>query len=127
MRFYKAKETASVDESVVFTAAQWAGNANYEKAGAAESKKIAGDLYAANDMLDTETEFTAVVNGSEVQPYSTAKSSATGSTSYYMGGKGLGSGKADYIQLALSSSGYGKMGLSFRLRASNTGAGAFQM
>ena len=127
MRFYKAKETASVDESVVFTAAQWAGNANYEKAGAAESKKIAGDLYAANDMLDTETKFTAVVNGSEVQPYSTAKSSATGSTSYYMGGKGLGSGKADYIQLALSSYGYGKMGLSFRLRASNTGAGAFQI
>lgn len=127
MQFYAAKETNTVDESVVFTAAQWAGNANYEEAGVSGSKKIAGDLYTTNDMLDTEAEFTAVVNGSEVQPYSTSTSSATGSTSYYMGGKGLGSGNDDYIQLALSASGYGKMGLSFRLRASNTGAGSFQL
>ena len=104
---------------------QWAGNANYEEAGV--QKSIVGDLYKTNDMLDTDAKYTAVVSGKEVLPYTKATSSNTDSTSYYMGGTGLGSGDNDYLQFALSSKGYGAMELSFRLRSSKTGAGSYQI
>lgn len=122
--FYRAKEGVQVDSSVVLDVAQWAGNTNYENAGVSDSKVIPGDLYQTNDLQDQESSFTAVVNGTKVQPYT--KTTGT-STSYYMGGTGLGSGSDDYIQLALSSRGYGEMDLSFRLRTSNTGAGSYQL
>ena len=44
-----------------------------------------------------------------------------------MGGKGIGSGSNDYAQFVMPTTGYANMVLSFRLRASNTGAGSFQM
>lgn len=62
-----------------------------------------------------------------VAPYTEATSTSTGSTSYYMGGKGIGSGSNDYAQFVMPTTGYANMVLAFRLRASNTGAGSFQM
>lgn len=127
--FYRADENTdtgyTVETGTVFTAAQWAGNADYESAGASE--QIRGDLFSANDMKDEDASYSVVVNGAAVQPYTKSTSSSTGSTSCYMGGTGLGSGSDDYIQLALSSAGYADMELSFRLRASNTGPGAFRL
>lgn len=125
MYFYPAKEGVQVETDTVLNVAQWAGNANYEEAGVQTS--IAGDLYKTNDMLDTDANYTAVVSGKEVLPYTKATSSNTDSTSYYMGGTGLGSGDNDYLQFALSSKGYGAMELSFRLRSSKTGAGSYQL
>ncbi|MDO5411257.1 MAG: CehA/McbA family metallohydrolase, partial [Lachnospiraceae bacterium] len=126
MYFYPAEESKDlvVEDSIKLPVAQWAGNANYEEANV--DKVIAGDLYKTNDMLDKDAGFRVVVSGAEVKPYSKATASGTGSVSYYMGGTGLGSGTDDYMQMQFSSHGYGKMGISFRLRASNTGAGSFQ-
>ena len=42
-------------------------------------------------------------------------------------GKGIGSGSNDYAQFVMPTTGYANMVLAFRLRASNTGAGSFQM
>ena len=44
------------------------------------------------DTLDADAIYSAVVNGAAVAPYTEATSTSTGSTSYYMGGKGIGSG-----------------------------------
>ncbi len=116
-----------VDATITANVAQWAGNANYEEAGVTPEGGIAGDIYTTNDMLDQAAIFTTVVGNAAVMPYTSGTSSTTGSTSYYMGGTGLGSGNGDYMQFALSSLGYGDMKMAFRLRASNTGAGAFQL
>lgn len=117
----------TIDTTKVFTIAQFAGNADYENAGVEQTNVIHGDLYTTNDLLDAEAEYTAVVNGQNILPYKKSTSSTTGSTSYYMGGDGLGAGTEDYIQMKLSSAGYGAMAMSFRMRASNTAAGAFQL
>jgi hypothetical protein len=130
IQFYRIKEgtpTVKVDTSVTATVAQWAGNANYDEQGVTAAGGIAGDVYETNDMKETDSVFTAVVSGKTVQPYTSGTSSTTGSTSYYMGGKGIGSGSNDYLQFALSSRGYGNMNLSFRMRASNGGAGSYQL
>lgn len=120
-------DDVSVDTTKVFTVAQIAGNADYESAGVEQTNAIHGDLYTTNDLLDEDTEYSAVVNGQKILPYKKSTSTTTGSTSYYMGGDGLGSGSDDYIQMKLSSAGYGAMKLSFRMRASNTAAGSFQL
>ena len=125
MNFYPAKEGVQVEKDTVLNVAQWAGNANYEEANV--QTEISGDLYKTNDMQDTDAKYTVVVSGKEVSPYTKSTSTATGSTSYYMGGTGLGSGDNDYVQFALSSKGYAAMGLSFRLRASKTGSGSYQI
>lgn len=125
MNFYPAKEGVQVEAETILNVAQWAGNANYEEAGVEGS--IFGDLYQTNDMLNGEATYQAFVSGKEVLPYTKTKSTATDSTSYYMGGSGFGSGSQDYLQFVVSSKGYGKMGLSFRLRSSNTGAGSYQL
>lgn len=125
MNFYPAKEGVQVETDTVLNVAQWAGNANYEEASV--RTEIAGDLYKTNDMQDVDAKYTAVVSRKEVLPYTKSTSSATGSTSYYMGGTGFGSGDNDYVQLSLSSKGYGDMELSFRLRSSKTGAGSYQL
>lgn len=84
---------------------------------------IAGDSLNANDLLDADAIYSAVVNGAAVAPYTEATSTSTGSTSHYMGGKGIGSGSNDYAQFVMPTTGYANMVLSFRFRASNTGAG----
>ncbi len=114
------------DDSISVKVAQWAGNANYEEAQIGTGS-IPGDLFATNDMLDANAQYSTVVKGTKVQPYTKATSSNTGSTSYYMGGEKLGSGSDDYIQLTLSSAGYTNMKLSFRMRATNAAPGSFQL
>ncbi len=114
------------DQSLSVKIAQWAGNANYEEAQIGTGS-IPGDLFATNDMMDADAQYSAVVKGANIQPYMKATSSNTGSTSYYMGGEKLGSGSDDYIQLALSSAGYTNMKLSFRMRGTNAAAGSFQL
>ena len=115
------------DESVTENVAQWSGTADYKTAGVTADTGIAGDSLNANDLLDADAIYSAVVNGAAVAPYTEATSTSTGSTSYYMGGKGIGSGSNDYAQFVMPTTGYANMVLSFRLRASNTGAGSFQM
>lgn len=122
---YQAEAGLEINSDVVLNVAQWAGNADYESAGAKD--QIPGDLYKTNDLKDTEAVYTAVVSGKAVQPYTKSTSSSTGSVSYYMGATGLGSGTDDYAQFRLSSAGYGGMDISFRMRASNTGAGSYQL
>ena len=80
------------DESVTENVAQWSGTADYKTAGVTADTGIAGDSLNANDLLDTDAVYSAVVNGVAVAPYTEATSTSTGSTSYYMGGKGIGSG-----------------------------------
>ncbi|SHI79434.1 CehA/McbA family metallohydrolase [Pseudobutyrivibrio xylanivorans] len=108
------------------TVAQWAGNAHYDEVETTK-EYINGDLYATNDMLDSSAKYTAVVNGSVSQPWTSAKSSNTGSTNYYMGSTGVINKDTDYMQFAFPSLGYGNMSIDFRMRASNTAAGEFQL
>ena len=118
-------KTYLTDKNTTVTVAQWAGNANYEEAGIIT--EIPGDIYETNDLLDTDSIFTAVVSGKTTQAYTKATSTTTGSTSYYMGSTGVGSGTDDYMQFELSSAGIGNMDMSFRLRASNTAIGSLQL
>lgn len=106
--------------------ASWAGNAHYNEYEECATA-VYGDKYATNDMLDKTAKFTAVVGGVETQPWTSAKSTTTGSTSYYMGSTGVANAETDYMQLALSTLGYGNMELALRMRASNTAAGSFQL
>ncbi len=102
------------DSSLVYEIAGWGGIAEYETG----VTSIYGDKYAVNDGKDSAAEFSAVVSGANVTAFT---------STYYMGGKGLGSGSDDYMQLQLSTAGWGDMELSFRLRASNTGSGEWQL
>ena len=123
--FYKVSLPVMADTSVTKTVAQWAGNANYEAEGLAN--EIPGDLFATNDLKDSSAKYTAVVSGIKVDAYTKSTSTQTGSTSYYMGATGVGSGTNDYLQFELSSLGYANMKMAFRLRASNTGAGEYTL
>lgn len=125
LSFYPAvpeAESLPVDPDVEEAIAAWGGGAHLEDS----ARSVKGDLFQVNDMLDDNAVYTAVVSGAAIQPFTTSNS-GTGGTSYYMGGKSLGSGSNDYIQLAMPTTGWGDMTLSFRLRASNTGAGTFQL
>ena len=122
----KKVEKTESDSNTELIVAQWAGNANYDEAGIADKKVINGDLYSTNDMLDENAKYSVVVNGEKVQPYTAAKSSTTGSTSYYMGSTGVIS-NTDYIQMEFPTEGYANMNLSFRMRSSNTAVGAYQL
>ncbi|MBO5617487.1 MAG: CehA/McbA family metallohydrolase, partial [Pseudobutyrivibrio sp.] len=108
------------------TVGQWAGNAHYNEYEECATT-IYGDKYATNDLLDKTAKYTAVVGGVETQPWTSAKSTTTGSTSYYMGSTGVANASTDYMQFELSTLGYGNLGLEFRMRASNTAAGSFQL
>ena len=128
--FYALEEgekTVKLDfDDTRLTVAQWAGNAHYDQVETSK-EYINGDLYETNDMLDTNAKFTSVVDGKVSQPWTSAKSSTTGSTSFYMGATGVASSATDYMQLELPTLGYGNLALDFRMRASNTAAGSFQM
>lgn len=121
----KVEKTES-DKNTELIVAQWAGNANYDEAGIADKKVINGDLYSTNDMLDENAKYSVVVGGEKVKPYTAAKSSTTGSTSYYMGATGVVN-NTDYIQMEFPTLGYADMKLSFRMRSSNTAVGAYQL
>ncbi|SCZ79589.1 CehA/McbA family metallohydrolase [Pseudobutyrivibrio xylanivorans] len=128
--FYALEEgtkTVKYDyDDTLLTVAQWAGNAHYDEVETSK-EYINGDLYATNDMLDSSAKYTAVVNGSVSQPWTSAKSSNTGSTNFYMGSTGVINKDTDYMQFAFPSAGYGNMSVDFRMRASNTACGAFQL
>ena len=121
----KVEKTES-DKNTELIVAQWAGNANYDEVGIADKKVINGDLYSTNDMLDENAKYSVVVGGEKVKPYTAAKSSTTGSTSYYMGATGVVN-NTDYIQMEFPTLGYADMKLSFRMRSSNTAVGAYQL
>ena len=108
------------DPDVVQDIAQWAGQWGTD-IELDDEYSVNGDSYESNDMLDEDAVFTAVVGGENIAVYT----SGTGTT--YMGGSGLGSGSDDYLQFAVCTSGWGDMTLSFRLRASNSASGAFQL
>ena len=120
LRFTPVEKGLDTDSSVVQDIAQWGGMPD-----PANTASIPGDKYLSGDELDTEDIFTAVVGGQTVTPYTVG--GQTDAPLYYMGGKGLGSGSDDYLQLAVNTAGWGDMELSFRLRASNSGAGSFQL
>ncbi len=119
-----SEDDYTVDTSLVEDIAQWGGGGPYTDGTTA----VSGDKYTVNDMLDSNATFTAVVSGEKVKTFTTGTS--TGSTevsNWYMGGTGLGSGTDDYLQFVLSTAGWGDMELSFRMRASNTGSGEWQL
>ncbi|SDI00130.1 Chitobiase/beta-hexosaminidase C-terminal domain-containing protein [Pseudobutyrivibrio sp. 49] len=128
--FYALEEgtkTVKYDyEDARLTVAQWAGNAHYDEVETSK-EYINGDLYQTNDMLDKNAKYTAVVDGKVSQPWTSAKSSNTGSTNFYMGSTGVINKDTDYMQFAFPSAGYGNMAIDFRMRASNTACGAFQL
>ncbi|MCD7830067.1 MAG: hypothetical protein LUG58_06480, partial [Clostridiales bacterium] len=128
-QFYKTGTTEvgveyDTDSSIEESIATWGGGGPYEDG----ATSVNGDLYNVNDMLDSSATFTAVVSGEKVKAFTTGTSSgSTEISNWYMGGTGLGYGSDDYMQFAVSSAGWGDMELSFRLRASNTGSGEWQL
>ena len=118
-----ATEVFDTDHEVTETVAQWGGASQYTE----EQMAISADRFVIGDQKNTESEYTAVASGNKVKPFTKVTSSATGSTSYYMGGTGLGSGTDDYMQFVVSTKGWGDMNLSFRLRSSGTGAGEWKL
>ncbi len=112
------------DSSVVEDIAQWGGGGPYTEG----ATTVNGDQYEVNDMKDPDTTYQAVVSGSAVQAFTTGTSSgSTDISNWYMGGTGLGSGTDDYLLFTLSTAGWGDMTLSFRMRASNSGSGEWQL
>ncbi|MCC8129237.1 MAG: hypothetical protein LIO51_04795, partial [Clostridiales bacterium] len=112
----------TVDTSIEESIATWGGGGAYEDGATA----ISGDLYNVNDQLDGDATFTAVISGTETTAFMTTTPS-TGGTTYYMGTTGLGSGTDDYMQFAVSSAGWANMELSFRMRATGSGSGEWQL
>ena len=115
----------STDTSIVEAIAQWGGGGPYDDTKNATT--INGDRLDSNDQKDNNAIYKILANGKEATPFAQSTSSSTGSTSYYMGGKGIGVTAGDYMQFVVSTKGYGDMSLSFRLRASNTAPGSFQL
>ena len=64
------------DESVTENVAQWSGTADYKTAGVTADTGIAGDSLNANDLLDADAIYSAVVNGAAVAPYTEATSTS---------------------------------------------------
>ena len=124
LKFTPAEKGWEVDSSIVEAIAAWGGGGEYSDD--AHAVVIQGDRYTSGDQLDTNAAYSVVVSGANVKPFSTSNS-GTGGTSYYMGGKGIGSGTDDYAQFAVNTAGWGNMELSFRMRASNTAPGSFQL
>ena len=124
LKFTPAEKGLDVDSSIVEAIASWGGGGAYNDTD--NAAVIKGDRYTSGDQLDANAEYTVVVSGVNVKPYSTSTPN-TGGTSYYMGGKGIGSGSNDYAQFAVNTAGWGNMELSFRMRASNTAPGSFQL
>lgn len=124
LKFTPAEKGLEVDSSIVEAIASWGGGGEYNDTD--NAAVIQGDRYTSGDQLDANAKYTVVVSGANVKPFSTSNS-GTGGTSYYMGGKGIGSGSNDYAQFAVNTAGWGNMELSFRMRASNTAPGSFQL
>lgn len=125
LKFAPAVKGYDTDTSVEEKVAQWGGGGPYDTA--ANSTAISGDKYKAGDMQDNDATFTILANGTAGQPYQTSTSTTTGGTNYYMGGTNIGKAAGDYMQFAVNTAGYGDMKLSFRIRATKTAPGSFQL
>ena len=115
--FYKVKEgtpTIKVDSSYLGTVAQWGGGMNNTE-GQYTATYVYGDRFTAKDYLDTNSKYTAVVDGTEVAAYTDPTKP---SNNHYMGASRFGAN--DYAQFATSSYGYANMDMTFRMRV--TGA-----
>lgn len=109
----------STDKLVEEVIATWGGGAPIE--GNETATTIYGDKYVVNDQLDTGAELTVRAGGTAIAPYYLPGSK------YYMGGQNVGASEGDYVQFAVDTSGWGDMTLSFRLRATSTAAGSYQL
>ena len=109
-----------VDSSVVGTISQWGGMTKAEN-----TTQILGDRYNSGDELDKNSVYTVVAAGKPATPYT--KGGNAEAPLYYMGGAKIGAEKGDYMQMALSSAGWGGMKLSFRLRASKSAAAEYTL
>ena len=118
--FTPARRIYTTEDTVVGNIARWGGMTRREN-----TAFVRGDRYVSGDEADVQSIYTAVVSGKAVTPW--AKGGSSDAPLYYMGGTGIGSGRNDYLQLAVDAGGWGKMTLSFRLRVSNAGPGAFQL
>ena len=118
--FTPARRIYATDGTVVENIAQWGGMTRKEN-----TAFVRGDRYLSGDEADAQALFTAVVSGKTVAPWT--KGGSSDAPLYYMGGTGIGSGRNDYLQLRVNAALWGNMTLSFRLRASNSGPGSFQL
>ncbi len=128
--FYALKEGEKIeklesDPNTELLVAQWSGNADYSEKEDTD-KYIYGDMYKTGDMQDTDSKYQVFVDGNTSMPYTSAKSTSTGSTNYYMGSKGVVK-NTDYIQMEFPTLGYADMNISFRMRSSKTAVGAYQL
>ncbi len=128
--FYALKEGEKIeklesDQNTELLVAQWSGNADYSEKEDTD-KYIYGDMYKTGDMQDTDSKYQVFVDGNTSMPYTSAKSTSTGSTNYYMGSKGVVK-NTDYIQMEFPTLGYADMNISFRMRSSKTAVGAYQL
>lgn len=98
-----------VDSSIETTLAKWVGT------GKIEGTICYGDLYSDNDFLDQSAQI-QLSTGIAPQYSNTVN----GATEYYIGSLGLSMG--EYYQMEFSSDKYASMGLSFKMRSSNSGA-----
>ncbi len=121
--FQNVKTTNAVDPDVEESIATWGGGGPY---GEEQNEKVYGDLYTVGDMKDTSAVFTIVAKGQPGRPYQQTKTN-TGGYNYYMGGESIGAAEGDYMQMALSTAGWGDMTLSFRMRVTAAAPGSFQL
>ncbi len=115
----------TVDPDVEAAVAVWGGSTP-EYDNLADKTVIRGDLYKSSDMRDAKAEFSAVANGQPAQAYQKT-STQTGGYNYYMGAENVGAKTGDYAQLAVNTAGYADMELSFRIRATGSAPGSFQL
>ena len=108
----------TIDDSVVLPVATWAGTGPYET-GITE---IYADLDSANDQKNTQSKVSLSTKG---QPFIANTSGTTGSTSYYMGAKGLQQG--DYYLIETSTAMYGNVEMSFSMKTSATGSKTYNI
>ena len=108
------------DSSVVESIASWGGMTKPEN-----TETVNGDKYASSDELDTTAVYSAVGGGATVNPW--VQGGTAPNYLYYMGGANVGKAEGDYAQFAVSTAGWGDMTLSFRLRATKTAPGSFQL
>ena len=118
--FTPARRIYATEDTVVEDVARWGGMTRKEN-----TAFVRGDKYVSGDEADIQNIYTTVVGDRTVTPW--AKGGSTDAPLYYMGATGIGSGNNDYLQLILNAAGWGNMTLSFRLRVSNAGPGAFQL
>ena len=118
LTFTPVDQAYATDPTVVEDIAQWSGAYSEE---AAAQLNAWGDKYVAGDKLDSEAILTVVAKGTQISPYYLPGSNG------YMGGTGIGASDGDYIQMAVSTAGWGDMTLAFRMRSTKTAPGEFQL